>query len=143
MDCNLCHMDIPHMHENEQPKYMPVKAVFNNVMRREQIKLREDMLTMMGGTLYPGMIREQIAELQALEIKTRFTLVYFKPSGKWYTEEEVEWPEDPNHYMKYASLENVRPRDRLRGMICVALETPFGHPLMDNPHSDLLKDVDH
>ena len=88
-DCNLCQMDVPHMH----PK--------------------------------------------------KYKLDYFKPTGKWYTEETVEWPEDPDHYSKFAPLDKMRSQTRLRGMICVAIETPLGFPLMDNPHRDLLKNVDY
>ena len=55
---------------------------------------------------------------------------FFKPSGKWYTDEEIEWPEDPSHYTRWAPFDSILPAGRLRGMVAVCIRTPWGFPAM-------------
>ncbi len=57
-------------------------------------------------------------------------IYYFKSSGKFYTEEETEWPEDPKHYDGWAHFDTIV---RLRTMHAVCIETPLGHPVFTKP----------
>lgn len=53
-------------------------------------------------------------------------VVYFKASGKYYTtDEDVEWPRDPDHYDGWAPFERLH---RLWDMSAVCMATPMGFP---------------
>jgi hypothetical protein len=56
----------------------------------------------------------------------KVVIQYFKMSGKWYTDDEdVEWPEDKNHYTGWKPFEDVV---RLKDMFAVCMESPLGYP---------------
>lgn len=66
---------------------------------------------------------------------TRVTIHYFKPSGKWYCDDEnVEWPRDPEHYSGWQPIAQLA---RLKDMIAVCLESPLGFPQMALPLTHL------
>lgn len=110
-------------------KWLPVRAVINNLVRREQINLRERLLPQLVGTLYSNILQDELKQLRELVLPTQFKLVYFKTSGKFYAAEMTEWPEDPSHWTGYAPLSSVRKLSK--SLICVAMETPLGYPMMD------------
>lgn len=57
-------------------------------------------------------------------------ITYFKPSGKYYTEEEVEWPTDSSHWTEWKAFEDVA---RIKNMIAVCMVAPHGFPQMHVP----------
>ena len=69
-----------------------------------------------------------------LEEKTEgagYTITYFKPSGKYYTEDKnVEWPRDPKHYNGWKPFDDVV---RIKGMFAVCMESPLGYPQFCHP----------
>ncbi len=59
------------------------------------------------------------------------TITYFKPSGKYYCEDEnVEWPEDAEHHDGWAPFARVV---RIKSMIAVCFDSPMGFPQMHVP----------
>lgn len=60
----------------------------------------------------------------------KVTITYFKPSGKYYTEEETDWPVDPAHWTKWKPFEDVV---RIKNMIAVCIDAPHGFPQMHVP----------
>lgn len=59
------------------------------------------------------------------------TITYFKPSGKYYCEDEdVTWPEDETHFTKWTPFEALV---RVRDMFAVCMETPLGYPQFAYP----------
>ncbi len=58
----------------------------------------------------------------------KVTVHYFKPSGKWYCDDEdVEWPAAMTHYSGWASFDDIV---RLKDMVAVCIDTPLGFPHM-------------
>lgn len=69
---------------------------------------------------------EDMFELIELSPPRTVEIVYFKPSGKYYTtDEEVPWPRDPSHYTGWAPFSSLH---RIRDMFAVCMETPLGFP---------------
>jgi hypothetical protein len=70
----------------------------------------------------------------------KVVITYFKPSGKYYCQDEdAEWPEDPTHFTKWAPFEAVA---RIKGMIAVCMESPLGYPQFVYPQeAPALRDV--
>lgn len=67
------------------------------------------------------------------------SIVYFKPSGKWYCEDEsVLWQPDPNHYTKWAPFETLH---RIRGMFAVCMGTPLGFPVSSPPTEEAWREA--
>ena len=65
---------------------------------------------------------------------TRVTIHYFKPSGKWYCDDEgVEWPRDPDHYSGWVPFDRIA---RLKDMFAVCMENPLGFPQFARPTRD-------
>jgi hypothetical protein len=61
----------------------------------------------------------------------KVTITYFKPSGKYYTEDEnVEWSPDATHYTGWAPFERVV---RIKAMFAVCFNAPHGFPQMYVP----------
>jgi len=61
---------------------------------------------------------------------------FFKPSGKWYTSEEVPWTADREKYLllEFAKVlkdylyDPITGRIRLQDMIAVCIEPDHNHP---------------
>ncbi len=71
------------------------------------------------------------AELTHTRALPRVTIIYFKPSGKYYTEDtNVEWPRDPTHHTGWAPLEALH---RIKKMYAVCIENPHGFPQFSSP----------
>ncbi len=71
------------------------------------------------------------AELTHPRALPRVTVIYFKPSGKYYTEDtNVEWPRDPTHHTGWAPLEALH---RIKKMYAVCIENPHGFPQFSSP----------
>lgn len=63
----------------------------------------------------------------------RCTVTYFKPSGKFYTEDkDVQWLADPDDCEKWQRFEDVV---RIKDMIAVCFDSPHGYPQMYVPKS--------
>ncbi len=61
----------------------------------------------------------------------KVVISYFKPSGKWYTDDEdVDWPRDPLHYSGWATLQSLH---RIKTMFAVCMENPLGFPQFSKP----------
>ncbi len=62
----------------------------------------------------------------------KVNITYFKPrSGKYYiTDENVEWPKDPEHYSGFIPFSSLV---RIKDMIAVCMENPLGFPQMHVP----------
>lgn len=71
---------------------------------------------------------------------------FFKPYGKWYTSETIEWQADPGHHTKWKPFDTVLPKDRLLGMVAVCIDSPLGFPVMRpsedfETHDDFINSV--
>ena len=64
----------------------------------------------------------------------RVTITYFKPSGKYYCEDEdVEWPRCASHYTGWAPFESLH---RIESMYAVCMVTPLGYPQFSKPRKE-------
>ena len=67
------------------------------------------------------------------------SIVYFKPRGKWYCEDEsVLWHPDPSHYTKWQPFEALH---RIRAMFAVCMATPLGFPVSNPPSQEAWREA--
>jgi hypothetical protein len=61
----------------------------------------------------------------------KVSIHYFKPSGKWYTQDDnVEWPTDAVYYTGFAPFTSLH---RIKSMFAVCMENPLGFPQFSRP----------
>ena len=61
----------------------------------------------------------------------KVSVEFFKPTGKWYTTEEIEWIEIKGKTGNYVLRHSLRASlNGLYGMWAVCLDNPRGFPLM-------------
>lgn len=72
---------------------------------------------------------------------------FFKPSGKWYTDELVEWQENggslPHDQMSYSLRKHFEEQPgRLSGMIAVCFDVPDYCPIMGRWDGKILNSLE-
>jgi hypothetical protein len=60
----------------------------------------------------------------------QYEIVYFKPSGKYYTDEKVTWPKDAPDHSGWNPLSTFH---RIKEMYAVCMDAPHGFPQFSPP----------